>query len=240
MSGSSSETKRNMLIEHYREYVDAVVTRLMQSMSLPKNLRDEFIAAGYLGLVEAAERFDPARGAEFKSFAFLRIRGAVIDSVRKSCDVSERAYRFLRSLEAAQKLREEGLLKKEAGQGTPETPPKARLARALEYLSNSALAHRVVAIGQDHKVDAERTCHTTPEDDLQNKREADRLRRLIENLPEKERLIIKQYYFEGKKFIDIANDETGLSKSWISRLHNRAIDILRENYQKEDEAYASL
>ena len=69
---------RKNLVEEFQEYVHAVVGRLMRAVNLPTHMEDEFVAAGYLGLVEAASRFDRDSGKKFKSYAFLRIRGAVI------------------------------------------------------------------------------------------------------------------------------------------------------------------
>jgi DNA-directed RNA polymerase specialized sigma subunit len=50
---------------------------------------------------------------------------------------------------------------------------------------------------------------------------------LVATLPEKERMIIEQHYFHDRSFVEIANNYAGLSKSWVSRLHDRALSILR-------------
>jgi ABC-type nitrate/sulfonate/bicarbonate transport system ATPase subunit len=83
-------------------------------MGLPQRHRDDFISAGLLGLVEAAGRFDAGRGSDFRAFAFLRIRGAVIDHIRASCEISGYAYQVLKALESAQELRTQSLEERRA------------------------------------------------------------------------------------------------------------------------------
>jgi RNA polymerase sigma factor for flagellar operon FliA len=55
----------------------------------------------------------------------------------------------------------------------------------------------------------------------------------VATLPEKERTIIEQYYFHDRKFSDIATQSAGLSKSWVSRLHDRALATLKERMETE-------
>lgn len=228
MGGERPElSKRDDLIEEFRGFVDSVVDRMIRSMNLPRALRTEFVSAGYLGLVEAAERFDTSRCTDFRGYAFLRIRGAVIDCVRSGCEVSGRAYRILRALEAANEAALDGL----TGATEEEVSGKTgrTLTHALEFLSKSALAHRLQSTR--YGGDGPRTAPENPEDDLYLKREAVRLREIVATLPEKERTIIEQFYFQDKRFIDIADESIGFSKSWVSRLHGRALEMIREKYE---------
>jgi RNA polymerase sigma factor (sigma-70 family) len=56
---------------------------------------------------------------------------------------------------------------------------------------------------------------------------------LIATLPEKERLIVEDYYLKEKSFVEIANENGGMSKSWVSRLHSRALELLKERLLEE-------
>lgn len=225
----SNLSNRNDLIEEFRSFVDLVVDKLIRSMGLPRALRAEFISAGYLGLVEAAERYDKSVCSDFRGFAFLRIRGAVIDSVRAGSEISARAYRILRALEAANDTALDQLL----SSGKKSTPEKEKrnLTHALEYLANSALAHRLQKKGPSEPSPGHSS--DNPEEELYLKRESARLREIVTSLPDRERTIIEQFYFQGKRFIDIADEEVGLSKSWISRLHSRALTMIREKYEAQ-------
>ena len=216
-------------LPEYRSYVESLVARLIQSMNLPSQMRQDFISAGYLGLVEAARRFDVTRGAEFRSYAFLRIKGAVIDSIRQQCNISNRAYRMLRALESSNEinLTSDRLI---ATEQTVKT--RRRLAEILEYLSKTVLAHRLIAVGQIANNDEPKSVET-PETTVANKQEFSRLLKLVDELPELERKIIKQHYFQEKRFVDIVASEAGMSKSWVSRIHTRALTKLKERYLQE-------
>ena len=234
--GPRSETAgRNVLIEQYHGYVQTIVSRLIRTMGLPAALRDDFISAGMLGLVEAADRFDPARGYEFKSFAFLRIRGAVIDHIRSGCELSGHGYRVFKALEAAHELQAERL---ERPQPPTAGVPGDRTAHALEYLSKSATAFKMSRLNAG-AVPVEEATSEDPEETLAKKQEIEKIRTLVATLPEKERTIIEQYYFHDRKFTEVAENYAGLSKSWVSRLHDRALTILRDKFLEEAAQAAS-
>jgi RNA polymerase sigma factor for flagellar operon FliA len=218
-----SSTQQDLVVMYY-DFVETVVTRLMRSMALPFALKDDFMSAGALGLVEAAGRFNPERGTDFKIFAFLRIRGAVIDYLRSSCELSGGAYRMLRSLSAAHELREQEL---ECKQTKPlaRAPSKTRRAgQVIDFLAKSALAFSLCGVDAA----ATQSVVETPEHSLEKKQASEELRHLVATLPEKERLIIEQHYFHDRSLVDIAENSAGLSKSWVSRLHDRALGLLRE------------
>jgi RNA polymerase sigma factor for flagellar operon FliA len=231
--GTTPLAEQHALVNDYQKYVELVVSHLIRSMVLPTTLKEDFMSAGFLGLVEAAERFDPTRGFEFKGFAFLRIRGAVIDHIRNSCEVSRQTYRTLKSLEGAQELRELELERLDAGEQRRE----AKRAAALSYLAKSATAFKVARVIGDKSRDVEES-GDDPEKILDVKRESKKIRRLVATLPEKERTIVEQYYFHDRNFTEIATAHAGLSKSWVSRLHDRALDLLREKISREEAAAA--
>src|SRR5215471_11560289 len=75
-------TNPNRLIEAYRSYSHAISADVLKKLP-PSVDRDDVIGAAELGLVEAAQNFDPTRGVLFKTFAYYRIRGAIYDALRK-------------------------------------------------------------------------------------------------------------------------------------------------------------
>jgi RNA polymerase sigma factor for flagellar operon FliA len=215
--------ERDRLIDEYHKFVDVVVSRLARSMGLPQALREDFVSAGFLGLIEAASRFDASRGQDFRGYAFLRIRGAVIDHIRKSCDLSGRAYRVLRALEAAHEMRESRF-----EQRVPEQISKReRSEHAIRELERSGII-RTLADAALPDTEPRQPDHHNPEVVLECKRRAQKIRTIVATLPAKERTIIEQYYFHDRKMIDVAEQFSGLSKSWVSRLHDRALDMLRD------------
>lgn len=221
---ASARVKRDALIEKYHGYVERVVGQMIRTLSFPPALRDEFVSAGYLGLVEAASRFDPKRGREFKAFAFLRIRGAIIDYIRSSSHLSGRSYRAFKALEASQSMRSE-MLETQGSLG------KSRAEEALELLSKSAIAFRLTGVTTDTLV-PETSAPDELEVQLDKKRNAEKIRQVVATLPEKERTIIEQYYFHDRKLTDVAAQYAGLSKSWVSRLHDRALSLLKDRFEE--------
>ena len=220
--------ERNALVERYQRFVQNVVSRLVNAMGLPSDQYDDFVAAGYLGLVEAAERFDFSCGSNFKSFAYLRIRGAVIDCIRSNSQLSGRAYRYAKALHASQDLREceHEIMSKDRSLSKEER--RKRLGKIMEYAAKSSLAYRLSF--SDFETEATEMAADTenPEEKLLRKAESIQFRKIIAQLPEKERFIITECYFKGKSFAQLAQESSGMSKSWISRLHSRALDLLKQ------------
>ncbi len=219
---------RDALITKYHSFVKDVVARLIRTRKFPKALREEFVAAGYLGLVEAASRFDESRGHDFRAFAFLRIRGAIIDYVRASSEYSGASYRVVKTLEAVDLLRSELADQPANTRGSS----KDRARQSLEFLSKSLIAFKLAALRNGGL-----RLTASPEDQLERqldrKRNSEKVRRIVATLPEKERTIIEQYYFHDRKFTEVAQQWTGLSKSWVSRLHDRALSMLKERFERE-------
>ena len=219
-SGVTAE--RDRLIAEYHNFVESLVGRLIRAMTLPVKLREDFIAAGYLGLVEAASRFDPGKGSDFRSFAFFRIRGAVIDHIRDSCYLSGHSYRMLKALEGANEVRGAQL----EGRRLRSTSSRERAGEAVDALSKGAVAFKVLR-GREAMEATDDTAASDPERDLSEKQLSTKIREIVATLPEKERLIVEQYYFNDRRLNEIAEQCAGLSKSWVSRLHERALEMLR-------------
>ena len=222
MAKAKHAISRDDLVLKYQDYVHFVVGKLISSMKLPKSSFEEYVSAGYLGLVEAAERYDISHGTNFKSYAFLRIRGAIIDSIRKSSDISGEAYRHARAFEAVQYIREEELLEECQDQNGIEDSKKA-LSKALSHVAKGALVFRVVMSSEELEDIPNEETEDNPEQILSFRESAKEIKESLATLPEKERLIIEEYYFKDKSFSEIARSNEGMSKSWVSRLHNRAI-----------------
>lgn len=195
---------------------------------------EEVVALANAGLAEAAERFDPARGASFATFAWYRVHGAIIDGLRKATQLPRRTWARLLALRAASEyLEHRGERDRAAaGRGAPAQGTGALAAaframaavRTMYILSLEALRDR----GFDAAGEA-----PAPSDGLDRARTAARLREAIARLPDKERAIVTKHYFEGKTLLE-AGAELGVSKSWASRLHAQAVDRLRA--QVDDDA----
>ncbi|MCB0317387.1 MAG: sigma-70 family RNA polymerase sigma factor [Bdellovibrionales bacterium] len=215
---------RDELIIQFKDFVHFVVGRLISTMKLPNSMFEELTSAGYLGLVEAAERYDSTQGTNFKNYAFLRIRGAVIDSIRKSSDISGEAYRHAKAFEAIQTLREE----ESYDHHNSTKQSKSKLAKALNHIAKGALVFRINMPTEELEEVYNSDCSKNdPETQLELKEYSKKIFNAMKKLSEKERIIIEEYYFNDYSFAEITKKHKGLSKSWVSRLHSKAIEKLQ-------------
>ena len=186
---------------------------------------DELVSYGTTGLLEAAERFDPGRGAAFTTFAYYRIRGAIYDGLREMSRIPRRAYRrLMASQRAGEYLEQLGRqhLARERQRSASPAPELGDTVRELHDALRSAATAAAVVMAA-----APRSSHVSPDDWLEQKQLVSRLQRAITALPDKERHFIEQCYFHDRSVTE-AGRQIGLSKSWSSRLHARAIDQLRD------------
>lgn len=210
---------RNKLIEENLGYVKALAIRIRGELASASLDLEELVAHGTSGLVEAAERWDPARGVAFSTFAYYRIRGAIFDGLRKSGWLPRGEARFaVAANDFLENLgdREQPLDK--AGDGLASQV--ADLGRALDGIATVYLTS-LSAATRDRTPDAA----PLASQQLEEQETLRALRAAITRLPEKERQLVEAYYFQGRTLED-AGRSLGLSKSWSSRLHARAINLL--------------
>lgn len=191
---------------------------------------DDLASQGREALLVAARSFDPDRGVPFRRWAALRVRGAMIDSVRQSGNLPKRVYRKLRALQAAEQVRE-GASEEEAAAppGTAESADAmledqlgtAAMAAAMAFLSMRSSEALEYARDPDH----------SPESNVRDAQLLERIKEAIAQRPEQERHLLMRHYFEDVTFEEAAR-ELGLSKSWASRLHTRAIEAVARSLKR--------
>ena len=229
VAGRVSRQQRDRLIVKYRDYVRSVALRMIGAMNLPSQDLDEYISAGYIGLIEAAQRFNPDVGTGFEGYAYLRIRGAIIDNIRAHSELSGKAYRFVRAMQAVQDLREgeaDSALAEDCATGSRG----GSINRMLDFAANGALAFRLSLSEGYEGITEECSGEENPERRLLVAERNRKFREMVATLPRKERTIIEDFYFKEKSFKEIADEKEGHSKSWVSRLHSRALERLKEMY----------
>lgn len=177
-------------------------------------------AAGMLGLVEAADRFNPARGVEFKAFAAIRVRGAIVDELRRSCPLPQVV------------LQNVTLVMRARDQLTP--PASIDDLMAATGLERDVVLDCLAAIpltqmkSLDQVGDELFAGQFEPPDILAEREECKRiLADGIEALPRRERLVITLYYLEDLRLKEIGQ-VLKLSESRVSRLLSGAQFQLRE------------
>jgi len=212
-------------------FVEALARRMAASMPHSIDLGD-LVQDGVIGLIDAANRFDEGRGIKFETFAERRIRGAMIDALRK--DAWPRGVRRQRrQLEAAREelRRELGCEPSMADLAAKVGSDEKRLSRTIVRIntieSTSPLA------SADHSDDsllppalmpaeAER-----PDAAYERAEVRDRVRGAIASLPWRERKVVGMYYY-GEVTMKQIGQEIGVNESRVSQLHARAIRRLRD------------
>jgi RNA polymerase sigma factor for flagellar operon FliA len=211
---------RNRLVLQYAPLVKYVAGRLRTRM--PDSVDpDDLVSDGVLGLMDAIERFEPARGLSFQTFAVPRIRGAIIDGMR-SMDFVPRSVRDkLRIIQRAQVILEERLgrvaedeeVAREVGIPVQQLRDLVRQANSNHAnLDDFDLADELSSAA-DHHVE---------QGDVNAS-----LMRVVDQLGERDQVIIALYYFEGLTLAEIGQ-VLGVTESRVSQVHRRATTILRE------------
>jgi RNA polymerase sigma factor for flagellar operon FliA len=208
-----------------------IVARQVSRRIGPSVTIDDLRSFGREGLLQAARTFDAARGVPFRRWANLRVKGAVFDGIRQWGGLPRRVYRELRAMEAADHVQATYV---EEDSANPPSTAEAADARLGSYLAGIATAMALGA-GATGREAAERDSGEPSPEELFGRAELlEYLKRVVTTLPDKERTLIERHYFAGETLEDAAAS-LGLSKSWGSRLHARAIDALTAELRRRGE-----
>jgi RNA polymerase sigma factor FliA len=226
---------RERLILHYAPLVKYVAGRV--GVGLPPNIEQaDLVSYGIFGLIDAIEKFDINRSIKFETYAISRIRGAIIDELR-AIDWIPRSVRYkAREVERAYAALE-GELRR-----TPTEPEVAeRLGIGLDDLHQifSQVSYvNVVALDELLTVGGEKgdklnlvdTLEDTKAEDPVTAFEAEEtkflLARAINQLPEREKIVVTLYYYEGLTLAEIGR-VLGVTESRICQMHTKAVLQLR-------------
>lgn len=212
-------------------FVESLARRMASTMPHSIDLGD-LVQDGVLGLMDAAHRFDEARGIKFETFAERRVRGAMIDALRR--DAWPRGVRRVRrELEAAreQLRRELGAEPTLADLARRVGSDEARLERTIVRISTiestSPLANFDTLDSSTLPPVLVPSEPPSPERLFEEGEVRDRVRKALSQLPARERRIISLYYF-GEATMKQIGEEIGVNESRVSQLHARAVQRLRK------------
>lgn len=203
-------------IEDHQGLVKSIVLKVCQEIDARVHL-DELIACGYEGLLQARARFDATRGAQFKTFAYYRIRGAVLDGVRRLGPMSRQGVVWSRMIESGDSIAENALEERLAlgANATTETS----LASLQSAMRRMVTTHLVAEAAESEPTQA-------PDVRFARQETQEHIQAVVSGLPDHERRVVEAFYFEELTMEEIAK-ELGVSKSWVSRVHHKSLDLLR-------------
>ena len=232
--GAGDAAAREELLAEHISLVHHVARQIHRRVSSDVEL-DELVSAGTMGLIEALERFEPTRGLAFSTFAVPRVRGAILDELRRIDHVPSSMRRRTRTLSAAREALRHELGREPMGQEVAEMlgldlPTLWKLEAEAEGTMRVALD----GSGSDDGDDAPHAQPMATEDDhagIENRITLDQetaiLRETILRLSQQERTVLTLYYFEELKLHEIA-EILGLTESRVSQIRSKALTRLRE------------
>jgi RNA polymerase sigma factor for flagellar operon FliA len=226
---------RERLILHYSPLVKYVAGRV--GAGLPSNIEQaDLVSYGIFGLIDAIEKFDLSRAIKFETYAISRIKGAIIDELR-AIDWIPRSVRYkAREVEKAYAVLEARLSR------TPSEPEVAKelgiSVNDLRSIFSQVSFVNVVALDELLSVGGERGDKLSLVDTLEDTRAEDPvaafeseetkylLARAINLLPEREKIVVTLYYYEGLTLAEIGQ-VLGVTESRICQMHTKAVLQLR-------------
>jgi len=220
-------TERDRLVAEHLSLVQAIAGKLKRTLGKSIDF-DDLVGYGHKGLIEAADRFDPSHGVTFTTFAYYRIRGAMLDGMRAMGWYSRADYARYRAEERAHEYMQNAADREEVaheGGGESGSPSKSETLESIAEILNGVATIHITSIEAASKVADERM--GAPDAELEMGQLGVRVREAVTKLPEKERRLLEMYYFQDKN-LEEAGAQLGLSKSWACRLHARAVNLLRD------------
>ncbi len=219
------ETQEERLIVQYLPLVHRIVSQIMTYLHPPLD-RDDLVSAGTIGLVKAARDFDPTKDAEFKTYAYIRVRGAVIDELRQW---SFAPPALIRQYEQAQEISARAL--EETGLPPTDEELAERLEIPVEKLYQMFETVRARHFRSIHGIDDESPslgdCLAAegtddPSSRMEREELVGQLAAAIQNLPKKQSRIIVLYYHKELTMKQIA-EVLEITESRVSQLHAAAL-----------------
>lgn len=214
------------LVLRYQGFVRSVATTAWKSVLGNVELED-LISYGQLGLVQAARSYDPQSGAEFATYAYYRVRGAIFDGYASMQWLSRAQYRRI----CAQHLSDEAI--QQHGLDASADGPELDAAQwSTGMVGKLVVIHLALEAGErgPHAGLLEDKAAAHPGEALEQGEAHQLVRQAVAELPDDERLLVESVYFGGQT-LTAAAKMLGKSKSWVSRLHDRALERLLRKLQ---------
>lgn len=237
---TGAQRARDQLIVHYSPLVKYVAGRV--GVGLPQNVEQaDLISYGLFGLIDAIDKFDPERGFKFETYAISRIKGNILDELRAIDWVPRSVRAKARQIEKAY-AKLEGELHRaptedEVARELDMSPEQLQTAlskisfvgvMALDEFVGSADREGGATLGDTIAADEE-----GPGDLFEVQEMRGLLAKSIERLPEREKIVLTLYYYEGLTLAQIG-DVIGVTESRVCQIHTKAILHLRSRMQAAD------
>jgi RNA polymerase sigma factor for flagellar operon FliA len=238
---SAEEEAREKLILHYAPLVKYVASRV--ATGLPASVEQaDLVSYGMFGLIDALTKFEPGRGNKFETYAIPRIKGAIIDELR-AMDWVPRSIRFkAREIEKAHTDLESMLKRQPTEQEMAERLGISRrelheVVSQISFVSVLAL-DELVSVGADRGeqvslIDTLADRGIDPTSGVESQETRGLLAAAINELSEREKIVVTLYYFEGLTLAEIG-EILGVTESRVCQIHTKAVGGLRGQLTEVD------
>ncbi|WP_411860486.1 RNA polymerase sigma factor FliA [Halioxenophilus sp. WMMB6] len=221
-------------IEQYAPLVKRIAHHMMMRMPASVQVED-LIQAGMIGLLEAAQKYDASKGASFETYAGIRIRGAIVDEMRRGDWAPRSVHRNARRVQEAI-----AIVESKTGRDATDQEVAAQLEVSLEEYhsilqdstSTRLFSYEEAVAEDDSRIDQDTSISAcqSPYQGIQRDSLKLSLAQAIKSLPEREQLVLALYYDEELNLKEIGQI-LGVSESRVSQIHSQAALRLRGRLQ---------
>ncbi|AGK97756.1 FliA/WhiG family RNA polymerase sigma factor [Clostridium pasteurianum] len=228
---------REEIVKEYIPLVKYIASRVIVGKSKYIEYED-LIGYGMIGLMDALNKFDKSKGMKFSTYASIRIKGAMIDEIRKNSPISkgamDRLNKYNQTVENLQKKLLRYPTDMEIAKAFGGTIADiAEVENYINYMSITSLESLIFSEDDDMPIitTIEDKNSPSPERALEEKEKIEYLSKALDILNEKDKTVLSLYYYEGLTLKEIGSI-LSVSESRVCQLHSRAIVHLREALKK--------
>jgi RNA polymerase sigma factor for flagellar operon FliA len=238
MSKKLTKEQQNLIVEHMT-FTHKLVNKMMSKLGLDSRHFEDVLAFAHEGLSEAAARYDAARGVAFSTFAYYRIRGSIYDGIKEHAMLPRQLKTTVLAEQRSNEYLEQAALASAAARragGSPSGRSGSSAAQTImeigAHLAHVATIQQVALQTEEEIVDPESENESIEQKVSKRERNA-QLRDVLDTLPDSEKNLLVAMYLQDQS-LSAAGRQLGMSRSWASRLHSRAIRRLRSKISQNE------
>ncbi|MCL2151627.1 MAG: FliA/WhiG family RNA polymerase sigma factor [Oscillospiraceae bacterium] len=232
-NGGDMEAKDKILL-NYGYLVKWIVRRMMPKYN-NYNEYDDLVSCGMLGLIDAVDKFELKHKVKFETYAVSRIRGEILDYMRSQDWASPSLRKKISAITNAYEIYEGQNLgrpvDKDVADSLGMNVNQVRKIQNQTHMFNLVNFEDALGGGTNLEAEMGNFEENTPENELLDKEEKKLLAEIIDELPEKERLLITLYYYEGLLLKEIA-EILRVTESRVSQIHSKVLAKMRAKLEK--------
>jgi RNA polymerase sigma factor for flagellar operon FliA len=218
---------KNKIISHYLYIVGIVVKRLMPQYK-DYSEKDELMSCGVLGLIDAVNKFDRSFGVKFQTYAAVRVRGEIIDYMRKQDWAPSSLRKKISNIQKAHEILESQYNRRPTEQeiavylGVKEIV----VQKVMQKTHMFNLVYFESLLYEKENEEFLEPAKNDPYQKIESEVMSEVLKKLIDSLPEREKMVITLHYYEGLTMKSIAKI-LQISESRVSQIHSRILMEMR-------------